>query len=93
MAAFKSKWELIEAEAVHAFSWGLKRCFVFYAFPAALHRLIHSTNLLERFFREFRAKADEIGSFANGGGCLTLFYLVMLREHAKHHRLNLAKTS
>jgi len=29
----------------------------------ALYVLIRSTNLLERFFREFRTKADEIGAF------------------------------
>ena len=52
---------------------------------------IHSTNLLERFFREFRTKADEIGSFPNQKSCLTIFYIVRLRDHAKHRRLDFAK--
>jgi len=54
--------------------------------------LIRSTNVLERFFREFRNKADEIGAFPNEDSCLTVFHLVMVREHAKHDRVDFAKT-
>jgi transposase-like protein len=48
---------------------------------------------LERFFREFRAKADEIGAFPNETSCLTVFALVVERDHAKHNRLPVAKNS
>jgi len=92
LAAFQTKWAPVEPQAVHNFTWGIQRCFTFYQLPAELHSLIRSTNLLERFFREFRAKADEIGAFPNEGSCLTLFYLVMVREHAKHARTDFAKT-
>ena len=87
---FILKWQPLEPRAVKNFSWGLKRCFVFYEFDPALRTLIHSTNLLERFFREFRAKSDEIGSFPNETSCLTIFHFVMLRDHAKHNRLPFA---
>lgn len=89
---FVAKWQPLEPRAVKNFKWGLKRCFEFYEFDQALHPLIHSTNLLERFFREFRAKADEIGSFPNETSCLSIFHLVMVRDHAKHNRLVFAKT-
>ena len=92
LADFVQKWEPIEPKAIHNFTWGIKRCFTFYQWDASLHRLIRSSNVLERFFREFRGKADEIGSFPNEDSCLSLFYLVMVREHAKHDRINLAKT-
>ena len=58
----------------------------------ALHELIRSSNLLERFFREFRNKSDEIGAFPNEDSCLAVFHLVMVREHAKHDRVDFAKT-
>ncbi len=58
----------------------------------SLHTLVRSTNAIERFFREFRNKADEIGAFPNEDSCLTLFHLVMVREHAKHNRVDFAKT-
>ena len=91
--AFNEKWQPIEPEAVSNFNWGIKRCFIFYKFDTCLHRLVHSTNLIEHFFGEFRDKADEIGAFPNQGSCLTLFFLVMQREHAKHRRFEFAKTS
>ncbi|MGB7414095.1 MAG: hypothetical protein WA902_07790 [Thermosynechococcaceae cyanobacterium] len=33
-------------------------------------------------------KADEIGAFPNEESCLTLFFLVLQRDHAKHNRFN-----
>jgi transposase-like protein len=92
LAAFEAEWQLLEPQAVHNFMWGIKRCFAFYQYDVALHPLIRSTNLLERFFREFRNKSDEIGAFPNEESCLTVFYLVMVREHAKHDRVDFAKT-
>ncbi len=89
---FVKTWNPIEPKAVHNFTWGIKRCFTFYQHDISLHLRIRSSNLLERFFREFRGKADEIGAFPNQNSCLSLFFLVMVREHAKHDRLNLAKT-
>ena len=60
---------------------------------ANLHRLIHLTNLIEHIFSEFRAKIDEVGAFPNEGSCLTLFYLVILHELARHKRFEFPKTS
>jgi transposase-like protein len=53
---------------------------------------LHTPNHLEQFFREFRNKADEIGAFPNEVSCLALFFLVMLRDHARYNRLHVAKT-
>lgn len=83
---FVANWEKSEPKAVHAFKWGIDRTFSFYNFDKELHGHIRTTNHLERFFREFRNKADEIGAFPNETSCLTLFSLVMLRDHAKHDR-------
>lgn len=90
LEAFKTKWDPVEPAAVHAFSWGVQSTFTFYAFRKELRSHIRTTNHLERFFREFRAKSDEIGAFPNETSCLTLFHLVMLRDHAKHDRFSLA---
>jgi len=93
LAAFVNHWGPLEPKAVRSFVWGIKRCFTFYQLDPAWHPLARSTNLLERFFREFRNKADEIGAFPNEDSCLTIFHLVMVREHAKHNRVDFAKTS
>jgi transposase-like protein len=92
LADFVTKWQPLEPAAVRNFTWGVKRCFAFYQLHPALHHLVRSTNLLERFFREFRNKADEIGAFPNEVSCMTVFHLVMVREHAKHNRVDFAKT-
>lgn len=89
---FVSRWQALEPKAVGNFTHGLKRCFTFYQLDAALHPLVRSTNLLERFFREVRAKTDEIGAFPNEESGLVIFHLVLLREHAKHDRFATAKT-
>jgi hypothetical protein len=49
--------------------------------------VIHSfstTNLLGRFFREFRSRADEIGCFGSQAHAEALFYLILQREKAKY---------
>ncbi|MBI5030133.1 MAG: transposase [Chloroflexi bacterium] len=91
LAALHAKWEAQEAHAVHDFRWGIQRCFTFYQFEKSLHPLIRSSNLLERFFRGFRNESDEIDAFPNETSCLTLFYLILVREHAKHDRVDFAK--
>jgi transposase-like protein len=89
---FLTRWQALEPKAVGNFRHGLKRCFTFYQLDVALHPLVRSTNLLERFFREVRAKTDEIGAFPNEESGLVIFHLVLLREHAKHDRFATAKT-
>ena len=84
---FVVKWEAVEPDALHAFQWGIQRTFVFYGFDKELHPAIRTTNLLERFFRTFRNKADEIGAFPNETSCLTLFLVVLNFDHAKHNRM------
>jgi transposase-like protein len=93
LVTFKAEWQAREPKAVHAFLWGIQRTLTFYAFDKALHRLIRTTNALERFFREFRAKADEIGAFPNETSCLTVFLLVVTFEHARHDRIPVANNS
>lgn len=92
LAAFVEYWQPLEPEAVHAFTWGIERTFTFYQFDPRLHLRLRTTNLLERQFREFRTRADEMGAFPNELSCLTVFFLVVERDHAKHDRRSMAKT-
>ena len=93
LATFIETWEPLEAKAVNIFQRDLDLTFTFYQFDAELHRHIRTTNHIERLFREFRTKSDEIGAFPNETSCLTLFFLVMERDHAKHGRKSMAKNS
>jgi transposase-like protein len=90
---FIAKWQLLEPKAVQVFQRDLELTFTFYQFDRTLHRHIRTTNHLERLFREFRTKSDEIGAFPHETSCLTVFFLVVERDHAKHDRKSVAKTS
>ena len=55
-------------------------------------KLVICDNTIERFFREFRTKSDEIGAFPNEVSCLVVFHVIVTRDHAKHDRGNTAQT-
>jgi putative transposase len=90
---FVNQWELLEPKAVQVFQRDLELTLTFYQFDPSLHHHIRTTNHLERLFREFRTKSDEIGAFPHETSCLTVFFLVIERDHAKHDRKSVAKTS
>lgn len=91
LALFVEKWESIESKAVSTFERDIELTFNFYYFARELHPRIRTSNLLERLFEEFRRKSDEVGAFPNEKSCLTLFFLVVQRDHAKHERSMVAK--
>ena len=93
MQDFQQKWSLLEPDAVRTFIKDTQLTFSFYQFHADLHHHIRTTNHLERLFREFRTKSDEIGAFPNETSCLTVFWLVVERDHAKHDRRSSANNS
>ena len=86
--AFEEKWKSLEPDAVRTFLQDSELTLTYYQFEPDLHRHIRTTNHLERLFREFRTKSDEIGAFPNETSCLTVFCLVVERDHAKHDRGN-----
>ena len=90
---FIKSWESLEPKAVKVFQRDIELTFTFYQFDDDLHRHIRTTNHIERLFREFRTKSDEIGAFPNETSCLTVFFLVIERDHAKHNRQSMAKNS
>jgi putative transposase len=84
--AFEGKWQVLEPDAVRTFLQDSELTLTYYQFDSDLHHHIRTTNHLERLFREFRTKSDEIGAFPNETSCLTVFCLVVERDHAKHDR-------
>ena len=92
LAQFQANWGFLESEVVRLLSKDIDACLTFYQFDHTLHPLVRSTNLLERFFREFRTKSDEIGAFPNELSSLVVFHLIVIRDDAKHDRGRTAKT-
>lgn len=92
LAQLRTTWGTLEPEVVRRRLKDVDACLTFYQCDHHLHPLIRSTNLLERFFREVRTKADEIGAFPNDLSCLVVFHLIVIRDDAKHDRGQTAKT-
>ena len=92
LASFRTTWGSLEGAVVRLLTKDIALNLTFHQFDVSLHALVRSTNLLERFFREFRTKADEIGAFPNEVSCLTVFHLIVVRDHAKHDRGKVAQT-
>jgi putative transposase len=90
---FIEKWQESEPKAIEVFQRDFDLTLTFYQFDQNLHRHIRTTNHIERLFREFRTKSDEIGAFPYETSCLTVFFLVIERDHAKHDRRVVAKNS
>lgn len=93
LKAFELKWKVLEPDAVRTFMKDNDLTMTFYQLDVCLHKHMRTTNHLERLFREFRTKSDEIGVFPNETSCLTVFWLVVQRDHAKHDRFTAANNS
>jgi len=83
LSDFQQKWRSLEPKAVRRFSNDFDLTLNYLRVPFPHKRLIRTTNLLERFFREFGDRADEIGCFGSQGQAEALFYLILEREKAK----------
>jgi transposase-like protein len=81
---FQQKWAFLEPKAVRCLVKDFDLTLNYLRGPFPHKRRIRTTNLLERFFREFRSRADEIGCFGSQTQAEMLFYLILQREKAKH---------
>jgi len=84
LADFQHKWAPLEPKAVRCFVKDFDLTLNYLRVPFPHKKLIRTTNLLERFFRQFRNRADEIGCFGSLAQAETLLYLILQREKAKH---------
>lgn len=67
-------------KAVTTLERGLAEALSFLAFPNTHHRLIRSTNLLERLFREVKRRTKVVGVFPHEASALTLCSAVLFRS-------------
>jgi len=58
-----------------------EQVLTFYAFPQVMHRSIHSTNAIERFFRHVQRRTNQIDTFPPETSCLSIVWAVMQGIH------------
>lgn len=66
-------------KAVRVFEAGLDSALSFLVFPSTHQRLVRSTNMLERLFREVKRRTRVVGVFPNEGSALNLVVAVLVR--------------
>ncbi len=78
-AAFSERYETLYPKAVASLARGLDEALTYTAFPSSHHRLIRTTNGLERTFREVKRRTRVVGVFPNEQSAETLATAVLLR--------------
>lgn len=78
-ASFAERYGKAYPKAVAVLSRGLDEALTYTAFPSSHHRLIRTTNGLERVFREVKRRTRVVGVFPNEQSAETLATAVLLR--------------
>lgn len=77
--AFVERWKPRFPSAVKVFERGLSEALTYLKFPSSHHRLIRTTNALERLHREVKRRTKVVGVFPNETSATNLATTVMLR--------------
>jgi putative transposase len=77
--AFSERWRKRFGSAVKVFERGLDGALTYLQFPTSHHRLIRTTNPLERLNRETKRRTRVVGIFPSEQSALNLATTVMLR--------------
>lgn len=85
--AFKARYAQRYPEAVRSLMEDEEHLLTFYAFPAAMHRHIQTTNAIEGFFSNVRQRTDQIDAFTTEMSCLTIVWAVM--QDIRFHKIAL----
>jgi transposase-like protein len=87
LKAFQAKYAQRYPEAVRSLAEDEEHLLAFYAFPAAMHRHIQTTNAIEGFFSNVRQRTDQIDAFTTEMSCLTIVWAVM--QDIRFHKIAL----
>jgi putative transposase len=76
---WKAKWESLEAKAVACLGRDLESMLTFLDLPAEHRKMMRTTNIIERLFREVRRRTNPMTCFANAASCDRIIYSVFVR--------------
>ncbi len=87
LAAFQAKYAGRYPEAVRSLMEDEEHLLTFYAFPAAMHRHIQTTNAIESLFSNVRQRTDQIDVFTTETSCLSIVWATI--QDIRLHKLSL----
>ncbi len=85
LTAFKAKYAVRYPEAVRSLVEDEEHLLTFYAFPAAMHRHIQTTNAIESLFSNVRQRTDQIDVFTTETSCLSIVWATM--QDIRFHKI------
>ncbi len=88
LEAFKAKYGKSYPEAVRSLAEEEEKTLTFYAFPAAMHRHIQTTNAIESLFSNVRQRTDQIDVFTTEDSCLAIVWATI--QDIRLHKISLA---
>lgn len=74
LATFTERWSSREPKAVQSFLRGIDACLVYLAYPPPWHRILKSTNPVERYIEEIRRRIIPMRSFNNATSAERIIY-------------------
>jgi putative transposase len=87
LAAFKAKYHQRYPEAVRSLAEDEEHLLTFYAFPAAMHRHIQTTNAIESLWSLVRQRTDQIDVFTTETSCLAIVWATI--QDIRLHKLSM----
>jgi putative transposase len=83
---WKEKWQKLVPRAVKCLQDDFHRLIAVYAFPEEIRRMIRTTNVIERCFREVRRRLRVMGYFQNYKSCNRIIFALFEYFNSKWQR-------
>jgi len=86
--AWKKRWQNKIPRAVNCLEKDFDKLIPFFQFPQPLRKIIRTTNVIERCFREVRRRLKVMGYFQNSKSCDRITYAIFNYFNTKWKRNN-----
>jgi putative transposase len=80
---WRQKWQALVPKAVTCLERDFDKLTAVFALPPAIRKIIRSTNVIERAFREVRRRQRSMGCFPNNASCQRIIYALFAYFNSK----------
>ena len=85
---WRDRWQNQAPKALRCLEKDFDKLIPFFEFPQQIRKLIRTTNVIERAFREVRRRLKIMGYFQNAASCRRIVYALFNYFNHKWHRNN-----
>lgn len=80
---WRDRWRSVEPEAVECLKRDLEEMLTMFTLPAEHRKMMRTTNMIERLFREVRRRTRPMSSFTNAASCDRIIYSIFARFNTR----------